>query len=87
MRIFCWQTILMKYHTLFLSKIREEVAIFVVCCSRDWRFKGLLNSSKVGSCHNYVLFLALVYKIIFTLPNTCVSKNPPLSNTGTKSGL
>ena len=33
MRIVCWQTILMKYHTLFLSKIREEVTIFVVCCS------------------------------------------------------
>ena len=30
MRIVCWQTILMKYHTLFLSKIRKDVAKFVV---------------------------------------------------------
>ena len=40
MRIVCLQTILMKYHSLFLSKIRKDVAKFVVCCSRDWRFKG-----------------------------------------------
>ena len=26
----------MKYHTLFYSKIRKDVAKFVVCCSRDW---------------------------------------------------
>ena len=26
MRIVCWQTILMKYHTLFFSKIGEVVA-------------------------------------------------------------
>ena len=35
-----WQTILMKYHTLFLSNTRKDVAKFIVCCSRDWRFKG-----------------------------------------------
>ena len=40
MRIVCWQTILMIYHTLFFSEIRKDVAKFVVCCSRDWRFKG-----------------------------------------------
>ena len=40
MRIVCWQTLLMKYHTLFLSKIRKDVAKFVVCCSRDFRFKS-----------------------------------------------
>ena len=27
-RIVCWQTILMKYHTLFFSKIRKDVAKF-----------------------------------------------------------
>ena len=32
------ETILMKYHTLFLWKIRKDVTKFVVCCSRDWRF-------------------------------------------------
>ena len=26
MRIVCWQTILMKYHTLLFSKIRKNVA-------------------------------------------------------------
>ena len=25
---------------LFFSKIGKDVAKFVVCCSRDWRFKG-----------------------------------------------
>ena len=37
MRIVCWQTILMKYHTkYFFSKIRKDVENFVVCCSGDW---------------------------------------------------
>ena len=40
MKIVCWQTILMKYHTLFFSKIGKDVEKFVVCCSRDWRLKG-----------------------------------------------
>ena len=40
MRIVCWQTILMKYHALFLLKTRKDVLNFVVCCSCDWRFKG-----------------------------------------------
>ena len=34
----------MKYHTLVFSKIREDVAKFVVCCSHDWRFKGQILS-------------------------------------------
>ena len=25
---------------LIFSKIKKDVAKFVVCCSRDWRFKG-----------------------------------------------
>ena len=29
----------MKYHSLFLSKIRKYVAKFVICCSCDWRFR------------------------------------------------
>ena len=40
MRIVCWQTILMKYHSLIFSKIRKDVIKFVVCCCRDWRFKS-----------------------------------------------
>ena len=38
--IVCWQTILMKRHTLFFLKIGKDVAKFVVCCSCDLRFKG-----------------------------------------------
>ena len=49
MRIVCWQTILMKYHTLLLSKIRKNVAKFVVCCSLDWRFKGYISFDLIGS--------------------------------------
>ena len=33
-------TILMKYHTLFSSKIRKDVAKFAVCCSCDRHFDG-----------------------------------------------
>ena len=31
----------MKYHPLFFSNIKKGNTKFVVCCSRDWRFKGL----------------------------------------------
>ena len=48
MRIVCRQTILMKYHTLFFSKIGKDVAKFVVCCSRDWHLKGLQILTKFG---------------------------------------
>ena len=37
-RIVCQQTILKKYNSLFLSKMKKDVTRFVVCCSRDWRF-------------------------------------------------
>ena len=43
MRIVCQQTILMKYHPLFFLKIKKDVAKFVICCSRDWCFKGKLD--------------------------------------------
>ena len=33
-------TILMKYHTLFSSKIRKDVAKFAVCRSCDRHFDG-----------------------------------------------
>ena len=36
----------MKYHTLFFLKIRKNVAKFVVCFSRDWRFKSYLLWNK-----------------------------------------
>ena len=40
MRIVCWQWILMKYHTLFFSKIGKDVSKFVICFGCDWLFKG-----------------------------------------------
>ena len=42
MRIVCWQTILMKYYTIFFSIIMKDVTKFVVCCSHDWRFKVII---------------------------------------------
>ena len=40
MRIFYWQTILMKYHDcLIFFEITKGVTKFVVCCIRDWRFE------------------------------------------------
>ena len=38
--VFHENRLFMKWHTIFFSKIRKDVAKFVVCCSRDWRFKG-----------------------------------------------
>ena len=43
----------MKYQVLFSLKNNEKVFINVVCCSRDWHFKGLtlvinINRSGVG---------------------------------------
>ena len=32
----------------FLSNIRKDVARFVVCCSRDWRFKIEADERMVG---------------------------------------
>ena len=53
MRIVCWQTILMKYHTLFLSKTGKGVAEFGVCCSSDW-----VNSLPPGKI--FVLFCSVL---------------------------
>ena len=33
----------MKYQVLFSLKNNEKVFINVVCCSRDWQFKGLTD--------------------------------------------
>ena len=30
----------MKYHALFLSKTKKNVAKFVIFCNHDWRFTG-----------------------------------------------
>ena len=44
---------IMKYHTLFFMKTSKDVAKFVVCCSRDWHFKGWtsLNVNNSDSDH------------------------------------
>ena len=60
MRIVCWQTILMKYHSLFISKIRKEVAKFVVCCSCDLRFKGY--NLVANNSHEYQHYLPVIQK-------------------------
>ena len=57
MRIVCWQTILVKYHILFFSKIRKDVEKFVVCCSRDWRFKGHAPIEQTNRCLSLPLSL------------------------------
>ena len=44
----------MKYHTLFFPKIWKDVAKFVVCCSRDWRFKGCIGRISVNI--NFLFF-------------------------------
>ena len=38
--------ILKKYHSFFVSKIRKDVAKFVVCCSHDWSFNLRVNLLK-----------------------------------------
>ena len=43
MRIVCKEVILMKYHALFLCKIKKDIIKFVICCSRDWHFKGYVH--------------------------------------------
>ena len=51
MRIVCWQTILMKYQSLFHLKIREDVAKCVMIGTL--RFKEtwhLLNSFNLDEC-------------------------------------
>ena len=47
MRIVCWQTILMKYLNLFFPENLKDVEKFVVCCSRDWLFKGLMKKASL----------------------------------------
>ena len=49
----------MKYHSLFHSKIGKDVIKFVVCCSRDCRFKGLNHSILISKMAHMVAFLKL----------------------------
>ena len=44
----------MKYHTLFLSKIRKNDAKFVVCFSHDWHFMA-----------NFVIVRLLVLRALY----------------------
>ena len=40
----------MKYQVLFSLKNNEKVFINVVCCSRNWHFKGYQNKLFVQLC-------------------------------------
>ena len=57
MRIVCWQTIFIKYHSLFNSKVRKDVTKFVLCCSRDW----LVNISNANHNKSQLLYHLLNY--------------------------
>ena len=64
MRIVCQQTILMKYQTLFFSKIRKDVRNFFICCSCDWRFKGLSKATSSLSSSGVTLDDKKIYDYI-----------------------
>ena len=77
MRIVCWQTILMKYHTFFL--IGKDITKFVVCCSCDWRFMDLaprwlwlLSVLRRWFCCD--LFVALVWGLYLVLVLLCMAE-------------
>ena len=60
MRIVCWQTILRKYHTLFFSKNKKDVAVIVVCCSCDWRLRvkaPAKSASEIVVCSSNLLHM------------------------------
>ena len=42
---------------LIFSKIRKDVEKFVVCCSRDWRFKGHAPIEQTNRCLSLPLSL------------------------------
>ena len=68
MSIVCWQTILMKYQTLFFLKIMGNVAKLVVCCSRDWPLRvkrfghfEVLWFNEMARRHYLLLIFYLLY--------------------------
>ena len=51
----------MKYKVLFSLKNNEKVFMNVVCCSRDWHFKGkeyLYTASENDTILYYIFFLS-----------------------------
>ena len=52
----------MKYQVLFSLKSNEKLFINVVCCSRDWRFKGSLSYLR----YNMKVSLAIIFKLCKT---------------------
>ena len=36
-----------KSYLIFVKKNRIDFTKFVICCSRDWRFKGLITGSNL----------------------------------------
>ena len=61
MSIVCWQTILMKYHTLFLSKVRKDVMKFLLSAAvviGALRFNYLLKLILLSTTYIYIFTLA-----------------------------
>ena len=61
--IVCRNTILVKYHTLFYSKLMTDVAKFVVCCSR-----GLKHCKWTEFQFYWVFTLSFVFCCCFLCP-------------------
>ena len=60
------QRIHVKYQVLFSLKNNEKVFMNVVCCSRDWRFKGFLKEylcrTKLEQQTRDLIFNAIIRK-------------------------
>ena len=59
----------MKYQALFSLKNNEKIFMYVVCCNRDWPFKGLtlqqLKLARMMSITKLVIKLAMKLDISF----------------------
>ena len=65
MRIVCWQTILMKYRTLFFFLIWKDVAKFAICCScNNATFCGM-KENPFADCMLVNFFLSSADSFIF----------------------
>ena len=48
--------ILKKYHTLFFSKIKKDVAKIVVSCSRDWCLRVNFYLYIMSNCQRVAIY-------------------------------
>ena len=66
----------MKHQVLFSLKNNEKILMNVVCCSRDWRFKGQNLLIKMVFSSAATLFTPLYGRTLFYnyfLPLTCIA--------------